>query len=80
MVEFRIDIYTEEYLTNIGLNQRQIKAVLFVKDKRKITNNEYQKINNTSDRTALRDLEKLLELDIIQKVGEKKGTYYKIKF
>jgi len=31
------------------------------------------------DRTALRDLEKLLELDIIQKVGEKKGTYYKIK-
>lgn len=62
------------------MNQRQIKAVLFLKEKGKITNKEYQEINNTLDRTALRDLEKLLEIDIIQKVGEKKGTYYEIKF
>ena len=80
LVEFRKDIYHEEYLTDLGLNQRQIKAVLFLKEKGKITNKEYQEINNTLDRTALRDLEKLLEIDIIQKVGEKKGTYYEIKF
>jgi ATP-dependent DNA helicase RecG len=41
-VIFRKDIYTEEYLRKIGLNERQIKAVTYVKEKGKITNKEYQ--------------------------------------
>jgi len=79
LVEFRKDIYHEEYLTELGLNERQVKSVLFVKENGKITNKEYQELNNTTDRTALRDLEKLLELDVFKKLGEKKGTYYEIK-
>jgi ATP-dependent DNA helicase RecG len=71
---------TEEKLTKLGLNARQIKAVLFVKEKGKITNKEYQEINETSDRTALRDLENLIELNVFVKEGEKKGTNYKLKF
>lgn len=46
----------------------------------KITNKEYQELNDTLDRTALTDLERLLELDIFKKIGEKKGTYYEINF
>lgn len=80
LVEFRKDIYNEEYLMSLGLNERQIKAVLFVKQNGKITNKEYQELNDTTDRTALRDLERLLELDIFKKIGEKKGTYYEINF
>jgi len=30
------DIHTEGYLTNIGLTERQIKAVFYVRDKGKI--------------------------------------------
>ncbi len=70
---------TEEQLIRLGLNTRQVKAVFFVKEKGKITNKEYQEINETSDRTALRDLENLTELNVFVKDGEKKGTYYKLK-
>ncbi len=70
----------EEQLIKLGLNDRQLKAVFFVKDKGRITNKEYQEINETSDRTALRDLENLIELNMFIKEGEKKGTIYKLKF
>lgn len=78
-VEFRKDIYHEEYLSKLGLNERQVKAVLYVKEKGKITNSDYQELNDIIDRTALRDIEKLIELNIFKKVGEKKWTYYEIK-
>jgi hypothetical protein len=38
-----------------------------------------QELNDTSDRTALRDLENLIELNIFVKDGVKKGTIYKLK-
>ncbi len=51
-----------------------------IKKIRKISNKEYQEINETSDRTALRDLDNLIELNVFVKEGEKKGTTYKLKF
>jgi ATP-dependent DNA helicase RecG len=74
------DNLTEDQLAKLGLNDRQLKAVNFVREKGKITNKEYQELNETSDRTALRDLENLTELNIFVKDGEKKGTSYKLKF
>jgi len=59
---FLKDVYTEEYLQRLGLNERQIKAVIYVKEKGKITNREYQEIAKTTDRTALRDLNRLCDL------------------
>ncbi len=77
-VEFRKDIYNEKYMHSLDLNERQVKAVLYVKKKGRITNKEYQEINNTTDRTALRDLETLIEMNIIKRIGEKKGAYYEL--
>jgi len=37
-VIFRKDIYDKEYLENLNLNERQINAVLYVKEKGKISN------------------------------------------
>ena len=71
---------TEEQLMKLGLNDRQVKAIIFVKEKGKISNKEYQEMNKTSDRTALRDLDNLIELNVFVKEGEKKGTTYKLKF
>ncbi|HET8810347.1 MAG TPA: ATP-binding protein [Flavobacteriaceae bacterium] len=79
-VEFRKDIYNQEYLEELGLNERQVKAVLFVKEKGEITNKEYQSLNETSDRTASRDLENLVHLSVFLKQGEKKGTSYKLAY
>ncbi len=78
MVTFYRDKWNENHLRELGLNKRQIKAVMFVKETDKITNREYQELCKTSDRTALRDLEGLVELHLFKKSGEKKGTYYRL--
>ncbi len=59
-VEFRKDIYNVEYLSGLGLNERQINAVLFAKEKGKISNKEFQEINSISKRTATNELTELV--------------------
>jgi len=76
----RKDYYTEERLKEMGLNERQIKAVMYVKEKGKITNNEYQEINGVIKKTASRDLGVLTDKRILEKVGSTgKGTHYIMK-
>lgn len=78
-VVFRKNTLNEEDLRAKGLNERQIKAVLYVKEKGQITNKEYQVINETNRRTALRDLDDLCKQGILERMGELKSTYYTIK-
>jgi ATP-dependent DNA helicase RecG len=70
--------YSAEQLQKLGLNERQIKAVLYVVENGSITNSRYQKVCNTSERTALRDLEELIGKGVLVKTGLKKGTSYKL--
>jgi ATP-dependent DNA helicase RecG len=79
-VYFYKDIYTEENLRKMGLTERQIKVVLYVKNNGKITNKKFQQLFNVTKKTASRDFEKLLGLDILNKIGTTgKGTYYVLK-
>ena len=66
-VEFRKDIYNEKHLKTLNLSNRQVKAILFVKDKGKITNSDYQTLNDVSKATATRDLTELTETHKILK-------------
>lgn len=79
-VEFRKNIYHTEYLQTHGLNDRQVKAVLFAKDKGKITNSDYQTLNDISKRTATTELTELADkFKILTKTGTSgAGIYYKI--
>jgi len=71
------DNISPEKLSKLGLNDRQVKAVLVLKEKRKITNKEYQEINETTERTASRDLSDLVEKGIIKSSGIKgAGAFY----
>lgn len=47
-ITFLKDIYTEEHLKTLDLNKRQIKAILFTKEKGEITNSDYQTLNDIS--------------------------------
>ena len=60
-VVFRKDIYNYTQLKDLRLNERQIKAVLFLKDNGKINNSDYQTLNEVSKATASRDLTELVE-------------------
>ena len=79
-VEFRKDIYHTEYLQSLGLNDRQVKAVLYAKDKGKITNSDYQTLNDISKRTATTELTELADkFKVLTKTGTSgAGIYYKI--
>lgn len=72
---------TQEHLRRLGLNDRQIKAVLFVKEKGKISNADYQELFSVSKATATRDLTDLLEkFDLFEKTGQTgAGTSYTLK-
>lgn len=77
-VEFRKNIFSEKYLKSLGLNDRQEKAIIFIKEKGKISNSEYQELNNVSKATATRDLSELVEkYEILRRAGEiGAGTNY----
>lgn len=78
-VEFRKDMLNHEHMKSLGLNERQIKAVEYVKDNGRITNSDYQSSFNVSRNTASRDLSNLVEKGIF-KASELKGagSYYEL--
>lgn len=77
-VELKKDILNQEQLEQIGLNNRQIKAILFAKAKGSITNKIYQQINAVSKRTATSDLSALtVHFKLLTKTGTHgAGIYY----
>ncbi len=80
-VTFYKDKWNEANLRKLGLNERQVKAVMYVKEKGKITNKEYQELNNVSKRTATRDFENLIKKDIFIQIGiTGRGTEYSLKW
>jgi len=67
----RKDIFTDEYLAELGLNERQMEAVLYVKKHGRITNKEFlafipQKI---TAKTASRDLGQLCDYGVLVQIG-----------
>ena len=70
-VVFRKDIYNAEHLKSLGLNDRQVKAVLYAKEKGSITNSAYQKINDTKQTLSSKELRGLVEIGIFKSTGTK---------
>jgi len=80
---FRVTIWrnwlTDDRMKGLNLNERQIQAIQFLKTNLRITNAEYRKLTNVTDRTALRDLEALLKLGLIAKEGKTgRSTHYRL--
>lgn len=74
------DWLTDEAIASLALNQRQQKAVAFLKAHGRITNKQYQELTGVTDRTVLREFRELLAKGILEKVGETgRGTHYVLK-
>ena len=78
-VVFLKDPYAPERLRAMGLNERQIKAVLYVKEHGKITNREYRKLTTISDEGARLDLKQLVEKGILKTRGAGRSTRYVLR-
>ncbi|MDR2937522.1 MAG: DeoR family transcriptional regulator [Prevotellaceae bacterium] len=75
-VIFRKDIYNKEDLSKLGLNERQVDALIFFKPKGEITSSEYAEKYNISDRTARRDLSELTEKNLLKNEGDTNLSRY----
>lgn len=78
-VVFYKDKWNEKNLKKLGLNDRQIKAVMYVKENEKITNKEYREMSNLSDEGARIDLNDLVKKGIFLSKGKGRNTHYVLK-
>lgn len=78
-VLFRKDVFNRDYLVRAGLSERLVSAVLYAKENGKITNADYQRITGLSAATARRDLKNLIDKNILEMKGLRKGIYYVLK-
>ena len=60
------------------LNDRQKLVIHHLRQNTKITNREFQSLADISPRQALRDLQELVELELIQKVGKGRSVHYRL--
>lgn len=74
-----VAIDTSEW-RRMGLNERQIAAMIHLAEHRRITNSDLQELSpDVSPETLRRDLADLVERRLLLKIGEKRGAYYILK-
>ncbi len=62
------------------VNERQARALQYVRDHGRITNKDFQVMcPNVTAETLRMDLADLVDKNVLMRVGEKKGTYYILK-
>lgn len=76
-VVFGKDPWTKEKLIRLGMNDRQVAAVMHVKRTGQINNTQYREVTDASRPTATRDLDALVRAGVLERVGSRgAGTEY----
>ncbi len=72
--------FTKKHLQRLDLNERQKKALKYLKKHEKITNRKYRELSpEITDRTALNDLTDLVKKGILAKKGKTKDAHYVLR-
>jgi ATP-dependent DNA helicase RecG len=72
--------YSKEQLQILGLNERQVKAILYVVEHGSITNSKYQEINAVAKTLATEELKDLIGKELMKQAGSKgRGSKYELK-
>lgn len=72
------DWLTDDILAGLGLNERQMKAIKYLKAEQKITNTDYQTLTDVARTTAKRDLEELVKLKLVHLFGAGRSAHYRL--
>jgi len=76
-IDMHTDALTDGALQEMGIGERQIAAVRYLKEHGTITNSQYQDLTGVSATTALKELKALAELGILERRSpSKKKTHY----
>jgi ATP-dependent DNA helicase RecG len=78
VVTFRKAVLTDEFLSELGLNDRQIEIVKHLREHEFVTSSGYEKMFNVTGRQARLDLSRLVSLGLILKKGRARLIRYKL--
>ena len=67
-------------ITQIQLTKRQLKILGGVKDLGQITNSNLQQMLKISRQAVLKEMKKLINMELIDLVGKGRNAYYKLKY
>lgn len=62
--------------SNITINDRQVSALVYTRNNKRITNREYQELNSIDSVTATKELKYLLQNNLIIQNGTRGGAFY----
>ncbi len=66
----------KEKFHRLEINERQKRAIEYLKKEKRITRQIYSQINNIGDTYAKKELKELIQKKVIKRIGEGKNTYY----
>ncbi|MBU4221063.1 MAG: transcriptional regulator, partial [Euryarchaeota archaeon] len=75
-VTFRKSKLTDEYLEQLGLNERQKKAITYLKEHGKIDRKTYSTICGVEKTVAYEELADLINKELLDMAGTGKGIHY----
>lgn len=70
------DWLTGAHLARLGLNERQLAALDLLRNEGQITSALHQARTGASPQTAARDLDELVKLGVLERRGQRRGTFY----
>jgi ATP-dependent DNA helicase RecG len=73
------DVFTETNLAQMGLNDRQVKAIKYIKEHRQITRKDYVSLVSISPRQALIDLTELVKKKVLILIGKGRSSKYTLR-
>ena len=68
----------KENMERVELTKRQVQIIERIKEEGRITNSQMRKIFGISRQAVLKEISKLIDVEIVMLVGRGKGAYYKI--
>jgi ATP-dependent DNA helicase RecG len=77
-VAFRKSVPVEERVADLGLSDRQLRAVHRVVERGRITRREYERLTATTAVTAKRDLSDLVSKGVFTKRGATRNIWYEL--
>jgi ATP-dependent DNA helicase RecG len=78
VVTLRRSKLTEKYLFSLKLNKRQKRAIEYLREYKHITNREYRKINEIGKVVSAKELNFMVEKNILRRIGEGRNTRYEL--
>ena len=70
------DWLTAEVMAGFHLNERQLKGLACLRAEGRLTSGRYQELTGISRQTASRDLEDMVKKGILNRYGDRRGTFY----